>query len=238
MNITIDFEGAIARALAPEALEPILDKHLKAAITSAIDDATGYRSEFQKALKVQLSEALPHGLGIDDVAKFQHILNGALQAVMGEANGATIQAAMKKVVANVMPDVPAVVKMSELLKKARDGFNKDRNEPFYAYFEPSKYDNGGWLYLDSNEKPGDTHYTSSHKLREDRKYSAAHRLAINAEGEVYALKMDGKDILPASRPDVIGRFEGLLMAMYVGRTRVEIDMDDDDVESASAEQYD
>ena len=233
MNITIDFEGAIARALAPEALEPILDKHLKAAITSAIDDATGYRSEFQKALKTQLAETLPHGLGVDDVAKFQHILNGALQAVVGEANGATIQAAMKKVVAHVMPDMPDVMKLSEFVETMRDGLHKERHEAFYAYMERSH----GYthIYFDAGERPSGY---SSHSDREDVKYRASHSIAITEKGEVYSLKLRGKEVTPASLPDVIGRFDASLMSMYVGRTRLEIDMDNDELESLSAEQYD
>lgn len=233
MNITIDFEGAIARALAPEALDPILDKHLKAAITSAIDDATGYRSEFQKALKEQLAEALPHGLGIDDVAKFQHILNGALQAVVGEANGATIQAAMKKVVANVMPDLPAVMKLSEFAETMRDGMHKESHEAFYAFMECKH----GYthIFFDSDERPGSS---STYADREDVKYRAAYSIAANKEGEVYSLKLRGKEVTPASLPNVIGRFDASLMAMYVGRTRLEIDIEDDDLESLSGEQYD
>lgn len=239
MNTTIDFEGAIARSLAPEALNPILDKHLKDAITSAIRDATGYGSEFQKALKEQISTALPHGLNLDDVAKFQQVLNAAMVRVVQSSNESAVHLALEKAVQKVMPDVPAVVKLSELLKEARDGFHKEQNEAFYAYFETRSYsDGGGWLYLDANEKPGDTLFHSTREDREERKYKANIRLGITSDGDVYALRLDGKDLTPASRPDVVGRFDSLLMAMYVGRTKIEIDMDDDDVRASSCEQYD
>lgn len=233
MNITIDFEGAIARALAPEALEPILDKHLKGAITSAIEDATGYRSEFQKALKEQLAIALPHGLAIDEVAKFQHILNGALQAVVTDANGAAVEAAMKKVVARVMPDVPAVTKLSEFLATIRDGLHLDQHQAFYCFMERSH----GYTYVffDSEERPSGC---SSYSDREDMRYGARYSIAANKEGEVQALKLRGKEVTPASLPDVIGSFDAALMAMYVGRTRLEVDMTDDDVCALSSEQYD
>lgn len=233
MNITIDFEGAIARALTPEALNPILDKHLKGAITSAIEDATGYRSEFQKALKEQLASALPHGLAIDEVAKFQHILNGALQAVVTEANGAAVEAAMKKVVANVMPEVPAVMKLTEFMATMRDGLHLDQHQAFYCFLERT---NGyTHLYFDSDERPTGC---STYSDREDMKYRARFSLAANKEGEVYSLKLRGKEVTPSSLPDVIGSFDAALMAMYVGRTRLEVDMTDDDVCSISNEQYD
>ena len=43
---------------------------------------------------------------------------------------------------------------------------------------------------------------------------------------------------PKSGPDAIGRFDALLLSLYVGRTTLEIDMDEHDVESAASEQYD
>lgn len=230
MNITIDFEGAIQRALSPEALNPILDKHIKSAINSAIEDATGYRSEFQKALKEQLAEALPHGLGADDVAKFQHILNGALQSMVNEANGASIQAAMNKVLAKVMPSLPSVMKLSEFVETMRGGLHKESHEAFYAFMECER--GHTHIYFDSEERPGSP---STYAGRAEMKYRADYSLAANKDGEVYSLKLRGKEVTPASLPDVIGDFDAALMAMYVGRTRLEIDMDDDDLESESGE---
>ena len=240
MNINIDFEGAIARSLAPEALNPILDKHLKDAITSAIREATGYGSEFQKALKEQIATAMPHGLNLDDVAKFQQVLNAAMVRIVQSSNESAVNLALEKAIQTVMPDVPTVVKLSELLKDARAGFHKEQNEAFYAYFDTSSSysDGGGWLYLDAKEKPGDTLFHSTREDREERKYKANIRLGITSDGDVYALRLDGKDLTPASRPDVVGRFDSLLMAMYVGRTKIEIDMDDNDVRAAACEQYD
>ena len=234
LNITIDLEAAIAAALSPEKLQPILDKHVTEAITDAIRDATGYRSTFRESIKEQLASALPHGIAIDDVAKFQHVLNATVNKLVQECNNNAVHTAMDAAVKEVMPDVPAVLKMSELIQEARDGFHKEQHEGFYAYFQPSDHGGGGWLYLDSNERPGH----SSYGERSDRKYSAAHQLAFTKEGQVYSLKLRDKVVTPASRPDVISRFDSLMMAMYVGRTTLEVDMDDDDIESASGEQYD
>ena len=83
LKVTIDLEAAVAQALAPEKLQPILDKQIIGAITSAIDDATGYRSTFRTALKEQLAGAMPHGIEIADVAKFQHVLNEVLRNAVG-----------------------------------------------------------------------------------------------------------------------------------------------------------
>ena len=64
------------------------------------------------------------------------------------------------------------------------------------------------------------------------------RLSITKNGEVYSLKLDGRDITPKSIPDAVGRFDGLLLALYVGRSSIELDMDADEVESAAGEQWD
>lgn len=237
IKINLDIAGAIEKALTTDVLAPLVDKAITAAIKDAIEDATGYRSKFREAIKEQLATAMPHGLELDHVAKFQHILNAAMAQLVHAANSDTVQAAMIKAVKAVMPDVPTRIKLSELIKEARSGFHKEDHEAFYALLEESEY-GGGWLYLDSDEKPGDGLYSSSYKSREDRKYNADMRLAINKEGEVYALKLDGVDITPQKLPNAVGDFDGLLLSMYVGRTSIEIDIDADDVESLAAEQYD
>ena len=84
---------------------------------------------------------------------------------------------------------------------------------------------GGTLFLDNDES-----------TRE--KYRADMRISFNKEGEVYALRLDGYDITPKSAPVAIGSFDGLLLSMYVGRTTIELDCDEIDVESAATEQYD
>ncbi|MNK89569.1 hypothetical protein D3C87_1095830 [compost metagenome] len=109
LKISIDLEAALAQALAPEKLKPILDKHIIGAITSAIDDATGYRSTFRTALKDQLAAAMPHGIEIADVAKFQHVLNEVLRNAVHGQNAASLNTALEKAAASVMPDMPATL---------------------------------------------------------------------------------------------------------------------------------
>lgn len=238
INITLDLPGIIAQACAAERLQPLIDKAIGDALRSAIDDATGYRSEFRKAMAAQLAEALPHGLGVSDVAKFQHVLNTAVTKHVHEANAATVETAFGKLMKDVLPEVPEVLKLSELVELARAGFHKEPHEAFYAYWAPCTYGQGGCLYLDSGERQKQGYGGGSSRSREDMKYSAKHRIAVNKEGEVYALRLEDKDVTPKSRPDVISRFDATLMAMYVGRTKLEIDWDDNDVQSAAAEQYD
>jgi hypothetical protein len=219
-NFQIDIEGIVAAAVAPERIQPLLDGAITKALKDALEDATGYRSEFRELLKKQLTEALPHGLRVHDVAKFQHMLNLAISNAVEGANAETLKAAFKKVAESVLPEVPARIKLSELLEEARSGFHKDNHERFYARFEPSQYSSGGGhLYLDSDATTRDT-------------YRASMRLAFNGDGTIYALKLDGRDITPKSTPDAIGDFDGLLLAMYCGRTTLDVDMDEDDVESA------
>lgn len=219
IKIDIDLPAIIGAAVAAERIQPIVDKAIAEAIKDAINDATGYRSAFREELKRQLAEAIPKGLSIDDVAKFQHVLNMAVtEAVRGE-NADTMKAAMLAATKSVMPDVPERIKLSELLDDARRAFHKEDHEAFYAHMKLWEY-GGGWLSLDSNED-----------CRSE--YSASVRIAFNADGEVYSLKMDGRDVTPKSMPDAVGSFDGLLLSMYVGRTSLEQDIDADDVESAA-----
>lgn len=238
IKLELDLPDIIAKAVSAERIQPIVEKAISDVVKSAIDEATGYRSDFRKRVTEQLTAALPHGLALDDVAKFQHVLNDAMRKLVHDANNAVVVTAIEQAVKSVMPDVPAAIKMSELIDMARESFHKENSEAFYAYYEPSSYGGGGHLYLDENERPGSHSSYDAHLDRKGRMYRAKYQLAFNEEGAVYALRLDGKDVLPASRPDVIGRFDAVLMSMYVGRTRIEVDMDDADVESAAGEQWD
>jgi len=64
------------------------------------------------------------------------------------------------------------------------------------------------------------------------------RLAFTREGQVYSLTLNDKVVTPMSLPNAVGEFEATLLALYVGRTSLEIDMHEHDVKSAASEQYD
>lgn len=221
IKIELNLPELIASAVSAEKIQPILDKAVSQAITDAIREATGYNSPFSKALKQQLTEAMPHGLSIDDVAKFGHVLNAAITDAVQRENANTIQAALRTAATAVLPDVPSRIKLSELIKDARESFRKEEHEAFYAHLELSDY-GGGWLYMDEHESTTD-------------KYRAGIRIAFSKEGEVYALRLDGQHITPKSMPQVIGSFEGVLLSMYVGRTSLDVDLNADEVEYAAAE---
>ena len=230
-EIDLDIPAAIASALRQETLGPIIEKHILAAVDSAIANVTGYRSAFSEALTTQLAQALPHGLKLRDVAKFQQVLNQSLAGLVEGMNADAINAALHKVAQIALPDVPATVKLSELLEEARSAFHKQPHESFFADWEPST--NGyGYLFLNSEPlKP-----MASLNSAGASKYNAKYQLGVTDGGEVYTLRLDGCQITPASRPDVITRFHAILMSMYVGRTRLEVDMDSDAVVCAAGSQ--
>lgn len=237
LTINLNIEDAISKAINPEVMGPVVEKAVFGAVKSAIEDATNYNSEFRKTLQKQLAATLPHGLDLNDLAKFQHILNQTLTAVVNGANNDTVTAAITYAVKAVLPEVQPVIKVTELLEMAREEFLIDPHEEFYAFYEESEY-GGGYLFLDSDPKPGHSRYSPGNGSRESCKYSAKYRIAFNKEGEAYSMKLADQDLLPSKLPHVISRFDTLMLAMYVGRTRIEVDADDGDCESMSGHQYD
>jgi len=220
IKINLDIEAAIQKAISPEALAPLLQKAMADAVKCAVEDATGYRSKFREAMKEQLAAALPHGLKERDVVKFQQLLNASITDLVDGVNNDTIQTAMKKVAHQVLPEVPSRVKLSELIKAARESFHIEESESFYAHLKISDY-GGGWLYLDSDDATRD-------------KYEADTCLAFTDKGDVYSVKLQGNQLMPVSTPAVVGEFDTLMVGMYVGRVTLEIDIDADEVESMAA----
>ena len=138
----LDIQAVVAKAMAPEKIQPMLEKALSDAIKSCIDEATGYSSEFRKAVKVQLAEAMPHGLDITDVAKFQQVANAVIANAVHGVNSETIATALKKSIGEIVPDIPARIKLSDLIDRAREGFHKESHEGFYARIERSDFSDG------------------------------------------------------------------------------------------------
>lgn len=225
----IDLQSIVDKTMAPENIAPVLEAAIAKAFKSAVDDATGYRSDFRTKLESQLKEALPHGLGIDDVAKFQHVLNSVINTTVHGANAESVRVALSSVAKKVMPEVPISMTLTELLERAREGFHKEKHEAFFAEMEVSDYDST-YIYLDSDENPGSSYMRG--------KNSASIRLSLNRDGEVYAMKFDGIDMTPTKTPNVIGKFDAVLMCLYTGRTRLIVDIDEDDVKAAAEADYD
>lgn len=225
MNITInlDLEAAIQKAVSMERLAPLIDKSLTEAIASAIGSATGYSSEFRKAVEKQLAQALPHGLEIGEIAKFQQVVNQVITDSVQRTNEKTIATALAKVAQLSLTEVPTKVKMSEILKFYRDSLHIEDDEGFFALYEPGEF-SLGYLYL-SDE---------NHQRKQFSKYSAKVRIGFDKnDGSVFSLALDGKHITPASTPNICGRFEDVALAMYVGRTSLVVDLDADGVEEAA-----
>jgi hypothetical protein len=241
LTINLNIENAISKAINEEVMGPVIEKAVFGAVKSAIEDATGYSSEFRKVLKEQLINTLPHGLDLNDLTKFQFILNNAITDVVNQTNTDTVAVAMRAAVKNVVPEADPVIKVSELLEKCREVFSLEQYEAFYAYFEESSY-GGGTLFIDSDPDVGKSRYTLSgvssyNKDRHDQRYSAKYRFSFNEKGEVYSMHLDGKDLRPMAVPTVISQFDTLMLALYVGRTIIELDMDDGDVRAAAEVQY-
>lgn len=227
MNIPIelDLHAILSASLAPERIQPLVDKAIADAIKYAIDSATGYRSPFRERLQEQLVEALPHGLAIDDVAKFQHVLNSAISTAVHGQNSEALRVAMRETVKLALPHVESRIKLSDLMKKARDGFCKREYESFYAECEISSH---GTVYL----------YLAEDDERGMNKYKADVKMSITKEGDVYSLEMRGNPVTYRKLPTAISEFDGLLLSLYVGRCTLEIDMDPDDVRAAAESQCD
>jgi len=222
IEIDLDLPSIVSQAVSTERLQPLIDKAIGEALKSAIENATGYRSEFRKAMEEQLAAAMPHGLHLDDVAKFQHLANAAFSDLVAKFNQEAVAAIFEKTRAIPLPDVPKVIKLSELLKDARDGLHVyDDARGFFAELRQSEH------------SPG-THYLSLDGDANASRYRAAYELAIDENGNVYSLKIQGNRITPSFMPDVIGSFDGALLSMYVGRTRLEIDVDEYDIELAAS----
>jgi hypothetical protein len=223
ITLSLDLSGMLSDVLAPDRLRPIVDKAIMKAVESAIDQATGYNSKFRKDLALQLGDALPHGLSVASTAKFQHVLNTAVASAVGHFNADTVAAALHESVRSILPEIQKDINLSDLMKEARESSLGGAGS-FFAEME--HYGNGGVvIFLD-------------HKKTHSSRYSSEIILQADDSGNVYSLRLNSKTVQPLSLPSAIGRFESLLLALYTGRSRLVIDMDEDEVQDCASNECD
>lgn len=224
IKLNLDVNEIISSAVSTDIVKPIIEKAIKSVIENAICSATGHNSAFRKGIEQQIKEAMPCSIQIDDVAKFHQVALAELNQAVHGANSEIIKDLFKETFSRMIPNVPAQVKLSDLIKSARNNFYNGA-EGFYACLEEDSKYGGGWFSLDNDPD-----------CRSD--YLAKIRLGFNKDGDVFSLRLDNENITPNSRPDIISKFDATLLSMYVGKTSLIIDINADEVEELAQSQED
>lgn len=224
MNIDINIEGlvadAVAAALAPEKLQPIIQANVEKAVKSAIDDNFGYRSPFIELCKESMAAVMPTDLG--DLGRYGDLVLKTFKFALSEHQDHVLKQTITERMEQLLKPLPTRMKLSELVEQLTSHFSNcySRDGSERPTFIIEKNDRGYWhLYADPKEDAG--RYSQ---------YSCAIHMAFTEDGECYSLKVDEKD--DPKKMIFIGSHYGadaLALNIYTGGTKIdfeEIDVDD------------
>ncbi|WP_430317840.1 hypothetical protein [Pseudomonas nitroreducens] len=219
MNIDINIEGlvadAVAAALAPEKLQPIIQANVEKAVKSAIDDNFGYRSPFVELCKESMAAVMPTDLG--DLGRYGDLVLKAVRMALNEHQDHALKQTITERMENLLKPLPARMKLSELVEKLTEhfatGHRREGDKPTFIV-EVSDVVEGYWgLYADPKE--GADRYS---------KYGCAIQMQFNKEGECYSLRIDEKE--DPKNMLFLGSHHGadaLALNLYTGGTKVDFE---------------
>lgn len=219
MQLDINIEGivaaSVAAALSPEKLQPIIDKNMESAVTSAIQEQFNWNSPFKKLLEESLAGAMP--TKISGLGRYGDLVLKTVSSMIEDYQEQALRQTITEKIAKVLEPLPARIKLSELIDKLTKAFEdshlRDKHgseaptfivEKGTGYSSTSEY----WkLYADANEGVD--------------KYSCQVQMAFTEEGECYSLRVGDTDMKKALILGSAYGAEALVLNLYTGGTKVD-----------------
>jgi len=230
MELTIDIEGmtaaAVAGALAPEKLQPIIEANVGKAVKEAIESQCNYSSPFKNSLEAAMKERMPA-----TVASMGLYGDFVMKAVVAQLNALQMETAanaVKPMLDRITKPLPAEMKIGELLKLVFEDFN--------GITEIYKENNEKPTFIVRNKYPGDRilgDYMQVSIDPEDHKSaeSCRYRLEFSGDGKCSRLCIDDEDV---KNKLIIGHgrygVERMLLQLYTQQVSVVFDETDFDGE--------
>lgn len=229
MELKIDIEKMVADAitakLAPEVLQPIIEKNVGEAVQSAIEGQFRYNSDFRKGLEQHITDHMPNTYA--DMGYFGDFVSKAVAAKLNAMMADQAATVINPMLQEITKPLPAEMKIGDLLKMLFDDFN-DQSE---SYAEDNDYPTFiiNQSYPDSSALRG---YMSVSIDPEENKsrHSCKYQLTFDGNGNVTTIRVDDVKITEGL---IAGRMFGIsrmLLQLYTQQVKVIFDRTDFDSE--------
>lgn len=219
MELNIDIESvvaqAVAAALAPERLQPIITKQVEKAVDNAIEEQFGYRAPFRKLLEEKMAAAMPTNM--EDLGRFSDLVLKVISAKLHEAQAEAVAQIIQPKLDAMLKPLPPTMKLSELVAKLlpdlADDYRRNGDSQPTIIVEHNDGLDGYWrLYIDS---------------RGDRdKYSCRLQIAFDKEGKAYSLRIGDEKMEKALLIGPTYNADALLLQIYTCGITIELDQTD------------
>lgn len=220
MELNIDIESVVAQAVAaalhPERLQPIITTQVEKAVDRAIEEQFGYRAPFREMLEAKMAAAMPTDM--ENLGRFSDLLLKVIKAKLHEAQEEAVAQVIQPKLEAMLKPLPPAMKLSELVEKLlpdlADDYRRDGcSQPTIIVERSDGVVDGYWrLYIDSRS--------------ERDKYGCRLQIAFNSEGKAYSLCIGDEKMEKALLIGPTYNADALLLQIYTCGITIELDQTD------------
>lgn len=221
MELNINIEDVVAKAvsaaLSSEKLEPIIQANIDKAVKSAIESQFCWDAPFNKLLKTKVTEAMPDD--IENMGRFGDLVLKTVTAYFNEAQHDFIQKAIEPKLANMLRQLPSIMKLSEVVEKLTKDFYQmrhgipDGDQPTFIVDRSSGLTVGYWCFY---ADPGEGKSRNSCRIQ----------ARFNDKNVCYSLSVSGEDLQKKLLIGPTYNADALMLNIYTGGIVIELDRDD------------
>lgn len=201
MAVAAAFENIVASG----AIEQAIEKQLADTISSAIRDHLREYSDFGKAIKLKVQQAVGVDLERLDLPSYNELI---LQIIRRQTDGLLQSEAAKQLESNMaelLKAAPAEMTLEQLVEGFIQQFKEDRaGESFSLHVER----NYGSTYVSFDKEAGKS------------EYRCAYRLSVDKDGKVYSITVDGQDAQKTMFMGPFYSFERDLFRLYAAKSKL------------------
>lgn len=196
---------AFANVVTSGAIEQAIEKQLADTIGSLIKAELREYSDFGKAIKERVQQAVCVNLDRMDLPSYNDLI---LQIIRRQVDGimqSEAAAQLESNMAKLLEQAPTEITMEKLIEDFIEANKEDKEGQDFTLLIERKY---GATYISLDEEPN------------KREYDCDFQISVDKDGKVYSLMLGAKD---ASKTLFMGPFYGFeraLFQMYAARTKL------------------
>lgn len=202
---------AFSNVVASGAIEQAIEKQLANTISSLIQDQLRDYSDFGKAIKERVQQAVCVNLDRMDLPSYNDLI---LQIIRRQVDGVMHAEAAKQIEAN----------MAKLLERAPTSITLEKLVE--DFIESHKEDHAGQDFTLLIERKYGSTYVCFDVESGKAEYQCDFRLGIDRDGDVYHLAFGGKEVSKSLFMGPFYGFERALFQMYAAKTKLIVEADD------------
>lgn len=204
-------QTAFGNVVSSGAIEAAIEKQLASTIASLIQAELREYSDFGKAIKECVQQAVCVNLDRLDLPSYNELILQIIRRQMDAALQSDVVKQLEDNMAKLLVAPPAEITMEALIEAFVEHHKEDKDGDDFTLLMERKH---GTTYISLDEDSGKS------------EYSCDYRLAVDRDGKVYSLTIGTKDVAKTIFTGPFYNFERMLFQLYAAKTKLIIAPDE------------